>query len=920
MNLLRSFYLGVVALLRKEQRNSEMDAELAAYLEAAAQENMRRGMTEEEALRAARIEMGNIESVKQTVRASGWEFAAESFLLDIRYGARQLRRSPVFALTAILTLALGIGVNAAIFTLLYAILFRPLPVAAPEQLYRIGQGEYYCCEWGGLQEPWGTFAWPFYERIRTSVPAFEQVAAFSGGVPSYSVRRVNSSEPAQTIRTELVSGNYFGTFGLRPAAGRLLGPADDGPHAPAVAVMSHRAWRERYFSDRSLIGSVLLVNGVPATLVGIAPPGYAGARLNGNPPELWVPLSLEPQFAGSRGNSILHSAGVAWLYLIGRLKPGFSPKQVQAQLTIELRQWLLANEYLRFGGEQAIGRQQISLVAGGTGVSSFRSSSSTGLLVLAAASALVLLIACANLANLLLARGVSRRQQMALRLSLGATPGRLMRALLTESVLLSLVGGAAGLFVSWAATKSILLLVFRGAEWIPIDPTPSMPVLAFAFVLALGTGMVFGLAPAWNSVRTQPAEALRSGSRTTAGAAPRGALIVAQSALSIVLLAMAGMFTQSLDNIEKADLGFRPEGRVIANVNFKAGYKAVELPALYEQVQRRLEEMPGVRSASLSLNTPQNLCCVNLNISVGGRSDRWIEEVNVLFNRVTPGYFETMGTPLLRGRSFSAGDSNSSRHVAVVDHSFANRFFSAENPLGKHFGLTLKGHSFDYEIIGVVRDAKYRSLKTEQSPMYFLPFSQTTEFEPAGYTRLEEGTHYAQTVEIRVSGNPDSYAEPLRRALSSINPDLAIATIRTYREQVAVQFNQERLVARLTTCFSLLAVLLASIGLYGVTAWNVSRRTGEIGIRMALGADRRAVVGMILRDALRQAGAGLCIGIPAAIVCGRYINSQLYAVPLYDSRAIAVAALILAACALLAAVIPARRAAGIAPLDALHME
>ena len=685
--------------------------------------------------------------------------------------------------------------------------------------------------------------------------------------------------------------------------------------------MSYRAWQQRYLSDTSLLGSVLLVNGLPLTLVGIGPPGYSGARLNSNPPELWVPLSLEPEFAGGSHNSILRSAGVAWLYLIGRLKPGSSPKQVEAQLTVELQQWLLANRYQRSDGEQAIRKQHIDLVDGGTGISSFRSRSSTGLYVLSAASALVLLIACANLANLLLARGVSRRQQIALKLSLGATPGRLMRALLTESVLLSLLGGAAGLFVAWASAKAIVLVVFRGADWIPIDVSPSMPVLGFAFVLALVTGIVFGLAPAWSSVRTQPVESLRSGHRTTSGPTPGRALIVAQAALSIVLLTVAGMFTQSLNNIERADLGFRPEGRVIANVNFKAaGYKPEQMPALYEQIQRRLTEVPGVRSASLSLNSPQNLCCINLNIAIGGRSERWIEEVNVLFNRATTGYFETMGTPLVRGRTFSRKDTSSSKHVAVVDQAFANRFFRDEDPIGKHFGLTLAGHSYDYEIIGVVRDARYRSLKTNQSPMYFLPFSQTTEYEPTGYTRLEQATHFAQTVEIRVAGRPESYEEPLRRVLLSISPNLAIAAVRTYREQVAIQFNQERLVAHLTACFSLLAVLLASVGLYGVTAWNVSRRTGEIGIRMALGADRRTVVAMVLGEALRQVVLGLCIGIPMAIVCGRYMSSQLYAVRLYDPFALAAAPLILAVSALLASVIPARRAATIAPFDALRME
>src|SRR5882757_4526582 len=635
VTLLRRFLGGLKALFHRDQRNAEMDEELSGYLEAAAQDRMRRGMSHTDALHAARVEMGSAESVKQKVRASGWESAAEFLWQDIRYGMRQLFRNPGFSAVALLTLALGIGANTAIFTLVHAVMLKHLPIAHPQTLYRVGEGEYYCCSWGGLEGSWGTFDYPFYKHVRDTNPLFEQIAAFSGNTPTFNLRRANSAAGAQTTNGEYVSGNYFSTLGLQPALGRLLNASDDRAGAPAAAVMGYRAWKENYGADPSIIGSTLLVNGLPVTLVGVAPEGFFGDRFTTYPPALWIPLSLQPMFEGLGSKSLLNSSGDAWLYVIGRLKPGFTPAQVQSQLSIDLQHWLRAQGRTD-DSDQKIANQHIQLTAGGTGISPFRSNSKDGLYLLSAAAFLVLLIACANLANLLLARSAAREHQTALRLSLGATRWRLIRAVLTESVLLSLTGGAAGVLLAYAGTRAIVAIAFRGATYIPVDAAPSLPVLGFAFLLSIVTGVVFGVGPAWMGTRSDPSEGLRGSSRssTTRTSRPQKALVIVQAALSVALLAVAGLVTQSLSNLEKADLGFETQGRLVANLNFKAaGYKPEQLAPLYDQLQDRLEALPGVQSASFSLNSPQNLCCVTVDISIGGRSESWIENVDTAFSR-----------------------------------------------------------------------------------------------------------------------------------------------------------------------------------------------------------------------------------------------------------------------------------------------
>jgi predicted permease len=919
---LQRFLSGLHALLHKDQRNTEMDEELNGYLEASTQDKMRGGMSYAHAMRAARVEMGSTESVKQKVRSSGWEAAAESLWHDVRYGMRQLLRSPGFSIVALLTLALGIGANTAIFTLVHAVMLKQLPIADPQHLYRIGEGEYYCCEWGGLEGSWGTFDYPFYKHLRDTNPSFEQMAAFSGNTPSFNIRRADSSKSAQTINGECVSGNYFATLGLQPTIGRLISPSDDRAAAPGVAVMGYRAWQQDYAADPSIVGSTLLVNGLPVTLVGIAPQGFLGDRFTAYPPALWIPLSQEPAFEGEGVKSLLNSSGDAWLYVIGRLRPGVMPAQVQSQLSTDLQHWL-RGQGRTDDAEQKIANQHIQLTPGGTGISPFRSDSKNGLYLLVVGALLVLLIACANLANLLLARSAARQHQTALRLSLGATRWRLIRAVLTESILLSLMGGAAGVLLAYAGTRAIVLIAFRGATYIPVNPAPSLPVLAFAFLLCIFTGVVFGVAPAWIGTHADPSDGLRGSSRssTTRVSRPQQVLVVVQAALSVVLLAVAGLVTQSLSNLEKADLGFETQGRLLANINFKAaGYRPGQLPALYEQVQDRLESLPGVRSASLSLNSPQNLCCISLDISIGGRSDTWIGNVDVGFSRVSPHYFETIGTPLLRGRPITRQDTQASQHVAVVDEAFARRFFPGQDAIGQHIGLSLPGHGYDYEIVGVVRNTKYRSPAATPPPMFFVPFAQTTQYQPSGYQRLETGTLYAQSIQLRVAGAPESYENSLRQVLAGINPNLSLDDVKSYSEQVAVQFNQQRLIARLTGLFSLLALLLASIGLYGVTAYNVTRRTGEIGIRMALGANHGNVVSMVLGGAFSQVGMGLCIGIPLALLSGRALAHQLYGISRFDPLVLGGAVLVLCICALVAGLVPARRAASIEPMEALRIE
>jgi len=850
-----------------------------------------------------------------------------AILHDIRYALRQLMKAPGFTLTAVLTLALGIGANTAIFTLVHAVMLKSLPVGDPAQLYRIGAND-ICCVYGGLQSEngsWGVFSYGLYQYFIANTPEFEQIAAFQANEPQISVRRSGSQAAAETFPAEFVSGNYFLTFGIQPFAGRMLTPQDDAAAAAPAVVMSYRAWQQHYGLDPSIIGSSFMVNGRPFTVVGVTPPGFFGDRLRDDPPEFYIPLAFEPDL--NQNGSILHLDDQHWLYLIGRIKPGVQPSGVEAKMTTELRQWLptIASN---FGPEARakFPQQQLKLGPGGAGVTDLRDRYQSGLFMLVAASALVLLIACANLANLLLARATARRQQTAIQLALGASRRRLVRALLTESVLLACIGGAAGLGLAYWGTRAILLVAFRGSNFVPIDTSPSMPILGFAFALSLLTGIIFGVAPAWIASHSDPAEALRGANRSTRdrSAMPQKSLVIAQAAFSLVLLAMAGLVTQSLRNLEHYNFGFDTDGRLMVQISPRtAGYTPEQLPALNQQIRDRVAQIPGVRSVAYSMYSPQDGDSWNSDVAIEGVKTQPSDDMSAGWLRVSPDYFATIGTPLLRGRVIGEQDTATSQRVAVIDDTFARKFFPNQDPIGHHFGHDVPGHSGDYEIVGVVKTTRYRSPNDRQypqNPMFFVAYFQTVQYDRPNYTAMEANSEYVRTIEIRYSGAEAEIAPQVRRVLAGINPNLSIIEMHSFGEQVARQFNQERLIARLTELFSGLALLLACIGLYGVTAYNVARRTGEIGVRMALGADRRDVAALVLRGAFRQVLIGLAIGIPLSVVASRVMASKLYGVAGFNLLVLASAILVLTVCAFLAGLLPARRAASIEPVRALRIE
>jgi predicted permease len=851
----------------------------------------------------------------------------QNVVSNVRYAIRQFRQSPVFSAAAILTLALGIGGTTAIFTLIHAVMLRSLPVSDPARLYRVGDGD-DCCVEGGPQDRWGMFSYPLFERLKAETPEFEEVTAFQASGARLSVRRERVESAARPLRSEYVTGSYFLTLGVGAFGGRVFTPDDDQPSAPPVAVLSHHAWQTTYGADPAVVGSTFIVEGHPFTVIGVAPPGFFGETLRSDPPDMWVPLQQEPMIRGA--GALLHQSVAAWLRMIGRLRPGTSIAGVSPRLTGVLRQWMQHDSGYPANWMpdviHGLPKQTINVVPAGAGVAEMKEEYGRSLQILLAVCGLVLLIACANVANLLLARAVARRGQTAVRLAVGATRRQIITQALMESVLLAVAGGIAGLVVAMAAARLLLALAFHSSHFLPISTKPSLIVLAFAFGLALLTGIIFGAAPAWFATRTDPAEALRGSGRSTSdhSSFARKALLIVQATLSVVLVAGATMLARSLNKLEHQDFGYQIQERVLVDLQSPpASYTLPKLTALYRQLEDRLNHLPGVQGSGLALYNPLTDNWGELVLVAGHPAPKLDEEAGASWDRVSANYLQNFGMTMLRGRPFTGADNETTAPVAIVNEAFVKRFFkSNEDPLDQHFGLDEPENVGTFRIVGIVHDAKYASfgLRKPARPMFFVPLAQNVNYKDPLMKRIELQSHFIGGIMLVTEASPGALEPLLTRTLAEVDPNLTINSVRSMQQQVDLTFDEERAVASLASLFGIVALLLAAVGLYGVTAYTVAQRTNEIGIRMALGADRAKVVELVLRGAFKRVIIGLLIGLPLAIGAGRLISAQLYGVSIWDPFALSVAAGALAICAFFAAMIPAGRAASISPMNALRTE
>jgi predicted permease len=852
-------------------------------------------------------------------------------LTDLRDAVRQLRKAPGFTTTALVTLALGIGATTAIFTLVHQVMLKSLPVTKPAELWRIGDKD-RCCNWGGYTQgedgDFALFSWEAYRNFRANTPEFTDLAALQAGNANLGVRRVGSQAPVDTRNGEYVSGNFFRTLGIQPWIGRLLTDEDDQEGAPPAAVMSYRIWHDKYGSDPSVVGAGYQINGHPFTVIGVAPPGFFGAKLAGwGMPDFWLPVTarlvIDP-------TSELKRPQNNFLDLLGRVRPGVDPKSLEAKLRVEFHNWLASHVPDMEPGEKQLWQQQtLHLVPGDAGVTALRQQYQDGLKLLLIAAGCVLLVACGNLANLMLARGLKDRAQTSIRVALGASRSRIVRRSLVECVTLAAIGGALGIAVAYAGTRLILHLTFQNGgpnNYVPISATPSLPVLLFTLGVSVLTGIIFGIAPAWVTSHADPVEALRGASRSVGSGRSwaQKSLVIAQGAVSVVLLSAAALLGQSLRNLQHQDFGFETQGRYLASINPELGnYKLEQLEPLFRQINDRLRQIPGVRMVTAALYGPMSGDSWNEGIRVEGRPEPPAkEDTGSGWATVTPDFFETIGAKIVLGRPITDEDTAATRNIAVISEAFAKKFFKDQNPIGQHFGINRIKYSATYEIVGVARDIRYMTwgYKEPVRPMFWPAEAQIVKYDDPAFAGGETSSHYLGNIVIWAPGNPPGMEDRVRKALASVDPNLVLYSVDLYEKVVSGQFQQEQMIATLTSLFGVLGLVLASVGLYGVLAYMVEQRTSEIGLRMALGADRGQVTKMILSGAFLQIGIGLAIGIPAAIGAGRLMTTQLFGVKPWDPIMLALATLMLSLAALLASAIPAQRAASVEPMVALRNE
>jgi predicted permease len=910
------FWLRARALIRRRQLDRDLEEEMSFHLSLREASYQASGIAAEDARTAAQREFGSITNFKEVCRDM-WTFVwLENLWQDLRFAARTLRKQPGFTAMAVLSLGLGIGANTAVFTLVNDLLLKAIPARDPASLVSFGKAE-GAGVLGGISGSLDIFPYDWYRRVATRSTAFEGICAYGSFPIKVNVRRSGSTGPSGQANATLVSGDYFQVLGVNPLLGRTIDLSDaDAPGRQPVAVISYDYWQQEFGGDSAVVGRAMNLNGTAFTVIGVAPQKFYGAAIDSLPPDLWLPLTMQEK--AMLRPSMLGQYGFYWLHMMGRLKPGVGKAQAQQWIGVELRRYMADAEGagLTADRKQEIESSFVELLPGGRGVSNLRPRYAEPLRILMFVTGLVLLIACANLANFFLAKMAVREKEIAMRLALGAGVSRIVRQLLTEALLLSFFGGAVGVLLAAWGTRALIHFVVDGATRTALDPNPDLRVMAFTFCTSLLTGLFFGLAPAWRAGRMMLAAGLKANSRSVAGGEGRigrfgfsKLLVTAQVALSIVLLVGAGLFVRTLRNLENQPFGFNRHGLLETNLDLRlAGYKAEQLNGLYERMLGIIESLPGVRSASISSMAPISDYSWTQGISVRGHVAAPHENMVSLINSVTPGYFHTSGTTLLAGRGIEEQDVVGSPNVVVVNETLANRFFPHGEALGRYVDLG-GGIPGEREIVGVVKDGKYNSPREEPRAMSFVPLRQ-----------LSGEQLFAGCLLLRTSGDPRQVTGDLRRAMAQINSDIPIFKVTTLSEDLDRTMAREVLVSRLSGFFSLLALLLACIGLYGVMSYNVVRRASEIGIRMALGAEADSVLWLVLRETLVLLATGIAIGVPATLAATRLVQSQLFGVKASDTVTLAAALAAIAVVTVTAGYLPARRAAKMDPLAALREE